>query len=69
MYRDERFKLTLYHDQQLGELYDLQADPWEFNDLWDHADFREIRNELVLKSFHSHVMKTTDVGSKRIAPM
>jgi arylsulfatase A-like enzyme len=69
MYRDEQYKLTVYHDQQLGELYDLQADPWEFNDLWDHPDFQNVRNELILKSFNSHVMQTTDVGSTRIAPM
>jgi hypothetical protein len=53
----------------LGELYDLTSDPWEFNDLWDDPDSRELKSELVLKSFDAHVNLTTDVGSKRIAPM
>ena len=69
MYRDGRYKLSLYHDQKLGELYDLETDPWEFNDLWDSPEHQSIKNELILESFHSHVTLTTDVGSKRIAPM
>ena len=69
MYRTERYKLSLYHDQALGELYDLQEDPHEFNNLWDAPEGQSIRNELVLESFNSHVMQTTDVGSRRIAPM
>ena len=69
MYRDATHKLTVYHDQHLGELYDLTADPWEFNDLWDDPASSAIKSELVLKSFDAHVNLTTDVGSERIAPM
>ena len=59
----------MYHDKDLGELYDLKTDPWEFNNLWDEPEFQTIKNELIYKSFNDHVLKTTDVGSKRIAPM
>ena len=69
MYRTERYKLTLYHDQGLGELYDLEQDPNEFDNLWDTPAAQQLRGELILKSFNSHVMQTTDVGSRRIAPM
>ena len=69
MHRTERFKLSLYHDQNLGELYDLQEDPREFNNLWDDPAHLEIKNRLILESFNAHVVLTTDVGSKRIAPM
>ena len=51
------------------ELYDLQADPWEFDNLWDDPDHRELRDRLMYASFDAHVMLTTDVGSRRIAPM
>ncbi len=69
MYRDDRYKLSLYHDKNLGELYDLQSDPWEHNNLWDHPEHQAAKHRLILESFNSHVVLTTDVGSKRIAPM
>jgi arylsulfatase len=69
MYRDVRYKLSMYHDHDLGELYDLVSDPWEFNDLWDSPEHQDIKHELIRRSFNDHVLKTTDVGSRRIAPM
>ncbi|MBP86343.1 MAG: sulfatase [Planctomycetaceae bacterium] len=69
MYRDRRYKLSVYHGYSLGELYDLQEDPWEFNDLWDDPAHEQLKHELIYKSFDSHVLLTTDVGSQRIAPM
>ena len=69
MHRDERYKLSLYHDQNEGELYDLKSDPWEHEDLWGDPDSHEVRSKLILESFNQHVVLTTDVGSKRIAPM
>ena len=69
MHRTERYKLSLYHDKALGELYDLKADPWEFDDLWDSPEHQAIKHQLILESFNAHVVLTTDVGSKRIAPM
>lgn len=69
MYRDSRYKLSIYHDVGFGELYDLQEDPWEYNDLWNSPDHAVIKNRLILESFNSHVNLTTDVGSERIAPM
>jgi arylsulfatase A-like enzyme len=69
MYRTEKYKLSIYHDKDLGELYDLQEDPWEFEDLWDNPDYQEIKHRLIYESFNAHVVLTTDVGSQRIAPM
>ncbi len=69
MYRDQRYKLSIYHGHGLGELYDLVEDPWEFNNLWEDPKHENIKAELIHASFDSHVLLTTDVGSRRIAPM
>ena len=33
--RDDRWKLVHYRDRPYGELYNLQSDPWEKQNLWD----------------------------------
>ena len=37
MYRTGRYKLVVYHRDELGELFDLENDPHEFDNLWDHS--------------------------------
>ena len=69
MYRDRRHKLSVYHGHNTGELYALDVDPWEFNNLWDDPGSQELKRDLLHQSFDAHVLLTTDVGSKRIAPM
>jgi arylsulfatase A-like enzyme len=69
MFRTRTHKLCMYHDKQLGELYDLSQDPWEFTDLWDSPEHQEIKHELIRQAFDAHVVLTTDMGSRRIAPM
>ncbi len=69
MYRDSRYKLSIYHGLGIGELYDLEDDPWEFNNLWDDPAADALKHRLIYESFDAHVLLTTDVGSRRIAPM
>lgn len=69
MFRTRQHKLCMYHDKQIGELYDLIADPWEFENLWDSSDHQKIKNQLIREAFDAHVVLTTDMGSPRIAPM
>ena len=69
MYRDTKYKLSVYHGTGLGELYDLETDPWEFENLWNDPQASEIKAKLIAESFDNHVLLTTDVGSRRIAPM
>ena len=37
MIRDRRYKLAVYHGHPTGELFDLEQDPHEHDNLWDSA--------------------------------
>lgn len=67
MYRDERWKLVVYHGHGLGELYDLRNDPAEFTSLWDDPEFQGVKVELLQKSFDATV-QALDYGPERIMP-
>lgn len=69
MYRTAHHKLCMYHDKKIGELYDLRSDPWEFDDRWDDPSCVDIKHQLIRDAFDAHVVLTTDLGSRRIAPM
>jgi arylsulfatase A-like enzyme len=65
MYRNERYKLVVYHNQGLGELFDLLEDPDEFVNLWNDPDYSDLRSELLLKSYNAQV-HAVDIGPKQI---
>lgn len=45
--RTERWRLSMIHGVDWGELYDLEADPGEFENLWEDAAHQEQRNALI----------------------
>jgi arylsulfatase A-like enzyme len=67
MYRDRRWKLVVYHDTGLGELYDLEADPYEFDSLWDSPDHQAIKTDLLIKSYDASI-RAMDYGPPRVMP-
>lgn len=48
-YVDKRYKITFYYNQTYGELFDLQKDPEEFNNLWDKKEYQSLKQKLMLK--------------------
>lgn len=51
MIRNRRYKLVVYHGHEKGELFDLQEDPNEFQNLWDDPAHSQVRFELMKQSF------------------
>ena len=46
---DGRHKSVVYHGLGLGEIYDLEADPGEFDNLWDRPEAAGLKARLVLE--------------------
>ena len=66
MVRSERFKQVVYHGHGLGELFDLETDPGEFDNLWDEAKMSRVRHEHMVMNFDALAM-ASDVGSPRVS--
>lgn len=56
-YVDARYKITVYFNQCYGELFDLENDPGEVNNLWDDPDSQLLKSELMLKYIHAELGK------------
>lgn len=54
---DERYKLTIYYGETIGELFDLENDPSEIYNLWDEPKFQKIKKELLLKFLQAEMEK------------
>ncbi len=67
MYRDHRWKLIMFHGKDLYELYDLENDPWEHNDLSDDPDHQAIKWDLIRKNFDATVF-AHPIGPPRSMP-
>ena len=65
MFRSDRYKLVVYHNEEYGELYDLQEDPDEFNNLWEDPSQTDLKLQLMKQNFDNTVI-TGDPGPARI---
>jgi len=62
----ERYKLSLYTNGIEGELYDLENDPREENNLFGNAEVREIQRQLT-NQFAVEMLRHQDPLPRRIA--
>ncbi|MFP4056527.1 MAG: sulfatase [Candidatus Brocadiia bacterium] len=65
-YVDARYKITVYRKWDCGELFDLQEDPQEVNNLWDEPQAAELKCGL-LHRFHQARMQGESLPMPRIA--
>ncbi len=61
-----QWKLVVYHDRDYGELYDLDADPDQYANLWDRREHQATKAEL-LGRFISAEMEKDGVLRPRVA--
>lgn len=59
------YKLTYYAGEQFGELYDRNKDPNEFTNLWDHPDYQEVKQKLLMRLL-DRMVQTEDTLPLRI---
>jgi len=65
MIRDDRYKLIVYHGHDIGELFDLENDPDEFDNLWDDLVMMPVKLRLMRQSFDALAF-AVDTGSEQI---
>ena len=54
---DSRYKLTVYHEREYGELFDLESDPGEINNLWNDPGSKDLKAELTRKLLFAEMGK------------
>ena len=66
MMREDRFKMVYYIGQEAGELYDMETDPHEFDNLWDRTEYAQCK-ETMLRQLLSWLATSTyyNAGYKR----
>ncbi len=60
-----RYKITVYRNADHGELYDLETDPAELINLWDHPAHLQLKQELLLEFLQAR-METQPMPMPRI---
>ena len=68
MYFDGRYKMIVHHDDPVSELYDLETDPQEFDNLWGRPEYQDLIFTYYQKCFNHAVMANEDtvLGEKSI---
>ena len=57
---DGKYKVVVHHNDDMGEIYDLESDPQEFHNLWNDPSMHDKRFYLVKQCFDHAVMSNID---------
>lgn len=56
-YIEKRYKITWYMHTDEGELFDLEKDPRELHNLWDHPMFQTLKMQMMQKALQADMKK------------
>jgi uncharacterized sulfatase len=56
-YVNSRYKITVYYNADYGEIFDLEKDPGEINNLWDSEEHKNLKNKLLLRMAQAEMDK------------
>lgn len=56
-YISDRYKITIYRDQEYGELFDLKQDPFERKNLWSDPDGRDLLQEMLSLALNAELVR------------
>nr|WP_272214011.1 sulfatase/phosphatase domain-containing protein [Marinicella sp. W31]MDC2875430.1 DUF4976 domain-containing protein [Marinicella sp. W31] len=65
-YVGQRYKITVYREGRFGELFDLEEDPGEINNLWDQPAAQGLKVDM-LQAMIQGFMKSEPIRMPRIA--
>ncbi len=65
MIREKRYKMIAVHNTLEGELYDLEADPWEHKNLWDDPQHKDVKI-MMLQRMAARMAFTADPMPERV---
>ena len=65
MLRTRTHKIVNYHGLDVGELFDLETDPREHNNLWDDPGSADLRFRLMQRNFDA-LARAVDPGTRQI---
>ena len=58
-------KIVVYHGTDQGELYDLQSDPDEFENLWDSVSHKDLKLRMMKQCFDRSVLAMDPLPKRR----
>ncbi|MEM9158789.1 MAG: sulfatase-like hydrolase/transferase, partial [Verrucomicrobiota bacterium] len=56
-YVNNRYKITTYRGREYGEIFDLEEDPKELNNLWDDPDSQALKSKLIMEFLQAEIRK------------